>query len=87
MKEVHERAGRGRNFASGRRSPRTGGWDWSCCGTRGDLCVRSATCPHLGGIVAWNAAEKTWDCPLHGSRFDRCGKMINGPSNGDLETV
>jgi len=49
------------------------------------LCVRSATCPHLGGIVAWNDGEKTWDCPLHGSRFDRCGKMINGPSNADLE--
>ena len=54
---------------------------------RGELCTRSATCPHLGGIVAWNAAEKTWDCPLHGSRFDRCGKMINGPSNADLGTV
>lgn len=51
----------------------------------GELCVRSATCPHLGGIVAWNTVEKTWDCPLHGSRFDRCGKMVNGPSNGDLE--
>ncbi len=51
----------------------------------GTLCVRSATCPHLGGIVSWNAAERTWDCPLHGSRFDRCGTMINGPSNADLE--
>jgi len=52
----------------------------------GTVCVRSAVCPHLGGIVSWNSAEKTWDCPLHGSRFDRCGKMINGPSNGDLAT-
>jgi glycine/D-amino acid oxidase-like deaminating enzyme/nitrite reductase/ring-hydroxylating ferredoxin subunit len=44
----------------------------------------SATCPHLGGIVHWNATEKTWDCPAHGSRFDRFGKVLNGPANKDL---
>jgi len=48
-------------------------------------CVRlSAVCPHLGGVVRWNAAEKTWDCPCHASRFDRYGKMLHGPANGDL---
>ena len=44
----------------------------------------SAACPHLGCIVQWNAAEKTWDCPRHGSRFDPHGKVINGPANRDL---
>jgi glycine/D-amino acid oxidase-like deaminating enzyme/nitrite reductase/ring-hydroxylating ferredoxin subunit len=44
----------------------------------------SAVCPHLGCIVHWNAAEKSWDCPCHGSRFDKLGKVINGPSNADL---
>jgi Rieske Fe-S protein len=44
----------------------------------------SAVCPHLGCIVHWNAAEHTWDCPCHGSRFDRLGKAINGPTNADL---
>jgi glycine/D-amino acid oxidase-like deaminating enzyme/nitrite reductase/ring-hydroxylating ferredoxin subunit len=44
----------------------------------------SAVCPHLGCIVHWNAAETTWDCPCHGSRFDKLGKVINGPSNADL---
>jgi Rieske Fe-S protein len=53
----------------------------------GLLHARSAVCPHLGGIVEWNDAEKTWDCPCHGSRFDRFGRVVNGPSNRDLAAV
>jgi glycine/D-amino acid oxidase-like deaminating enzyme/nitrite reductase/ring-hydroxylating ferredoxin subunit len=44
----------------------------------------SAICPHLGGVVRWNHGEKSFDCPVHGSRFDRQGKVINGPANQDL---
>lgn len=52
---------------------------------RGALHERSAVCPHLGCVVSWNSLEKTWDCPCHGSKFDRYGRVINGPANSDLE--
>lgn len=41
-------------------------------------------CPHLGCSLIFNEAEKTWDCPCHGSRFDIDGKSIFGPSNYDI---
>jgi Rieske Fe-S protein len=53
-------------------------------GPDGKYHAFSAVCPHLGCVVQWNAAEKTWDCPCHGSRFDKLGKVVNGPANTDL---
>lgn len=52
--------------------------------SHGELHKCSAICPHLGCIVDWNSAEKTWDCPCHGSRFDPYGKVLNGPANTGL---
>ncbi len=46
--------------------------------------VVSPVCPHLGGIVHWNDADKAWECPLHGSRFDPDGTRLEGPATGDL---
>lgn len=46
--------------------------------------INSAFCPHLGGCLRWNHCEKSWDCPLHGSRFDGCGQVLNGPANKNL---
>ena len=51
----------------------------------GLLHACQAKCPHLGGTVAWNPAEKSFDCPLHGSRFTAYGAAICGPTNAGLE--
>ncbi len=54
-----------------------------------DGCTRSvsAVCPHLGGIVRWNDVEGSWDCPLHGSRFEADGRLIEGPATRGLAPV
>lgn len=51
---------------------------------QGQVHLRSAVCPHLGCIVDWNAAERTWDCPCHGSRFATDGTVLNGPAVSPL---
>lgn len=53
----------------------------------GELETRSAVCPHLGCIVDWNAADRTWECPCHGSRFSCDGDIIQGPAVNQLDSV
>jgi Rieske Fe-S protein len=53
----------------------------------GTLHHHSAVCTHLKCIVEWNSAEKSWDCPCHGSRFDAYGKVLNGPAISDLSPL
>jgi glycine/D-amino acid oxidase-like deaminating enzyme/nitrite reductase/ring-hydroxylating ferredoxin subunit len=53
----------------------------------GKCHATSAVCPHLKGLVRWNNSEKSWDCPVHGSRFDKLGKPINGPAKTNLSEV
>ena len=46
----------------------------------GKLCQVNIVCPHMGCELNWNPEEFTWDCPCHGSRFDRGGNLIDGPA-------
>lgn len=47
----------------------------------------SGVCTHLGGPLSWNRAEKSFDCPCHGARFDPYGRVLTGPALRDLERL
>jgi glycine/D-amino acid oxidase-like deaminating enzyme/nitrite reductase/ring-hydroxylating ferredoxin subunit len=53
----------------------------------GELHAVSAKCTHLGCVVHWNSAERSWDCPCHGSRFSTDGEVLHGPAVSSLEAV
>ncbi len=47
---------------------------------KGKLYSLDPVCPHAGCLVAWNSAEKTWDCPCHGGRYAIDGSLLTGPA-------
>jgi glycine/D-amino acid oxidase-like deaminating enzyme/nitrite reductase/ring-hydroxylating ferredoxin subunit len=53
----------------------------------GLLHALSATCTHLGCVVHFNSAERSWDCPCHGSRFDIDGSVLHGPAATPLKAA
>lgn len=53
----------------------------------GEICRVSGVCTHLGGVLTWNVAERSWDCPLHGSRFTAEGRLLEGPAVRDLDRL
>ena len=54
---------------------------------KGGLHAVNPACTHVNCIVGWNSAEKTWDCPCHGSRFSMDGEVLTAPARKDLEKI
>lgn len=50
----------------------------------GKIYAVDIRCPHLGCQLEWNAAELSWDCPCHGSRFDYRGNLLNNPAQKNI---
>jgi glycine/D-amino acid oxidase-like deaminating enzyme/nitrite reductase/ring-hydroxylating ferredoxin subunit len=53
----------------------------------GRTCRVVGICTHLGGVLHWNDAERSWDCPLHGSRFAPDGEVLEGPATRPLRRL
>jgi len=55
-----------------------------CRDAKGSTQQFSPICPHQGGVLHWNPVEQTWDCPVHGGRFNCHGVRMYGPPESDM---
>ena len=53
----------------------------------GEVHAVSPACSHIKCQVGWNSAEKSWDCPCHGSRYSYDGEVLTGPARKDLQQI
>ncbi|HEY0058728.1 MAG TPA: FAD-dependent oxidoreductase [Flavisolibacter sp.] len=53
----------------------------------GGIHAVNPVCPHAKCVVGWNSAERSWDCPCHGSRFSVDGELLTGPARSNLEKI
>jgi nitrite reductase/ring-hydroxylating ferredoxin subunit len=53
----------------------------------GQLTLLAPQCTHLKCLVKWNSADRTWDCPCHGSRFRPTGEVLSGPAEQPLQRL
>lgn len=56
-------------------------------GDNGDIHAVNPVCTHMKCNVSWNSAERSWDCPCHGARYNVDGMVLNTPADRDLEKV
>lgn len=54
---------------------------------KGWILRKKPRCSHMGCALTWNPDEQTWDCPCHGSRYDRNGNLIDNPAKSDIELL
>ena len=54
---------------------------------KGKIYLININCTHMGCGLKWNNAEKTWDCPCHGSRYSATGDVVDGPTFTSLEKI
>jgi len=56
-------------------------------GEHDEVTILDITCTHMGTELHFNTAEKTWDCPAHGGRYNTDGKLLEGPPKDSLRVL